>query len=1303
MHLHSWNVVGPPGGGLSSCAAPLWERRVSVTQKKPAPVAEDVARAFDQREFVRYIVVLDAQADVEKTAAEALRAIAAKSPSVHRRLGARQAVVDALRATAGESQRDVAAICERETVTGKVKQYRAFHIINAVLVESDRAVMEEIAMLPEVKEVRPDERRSKVRPGEGPGDNGTTAYDWNIAAVRAPTVWDMWITGYGVVVASLDTGVDCNHPALSRQYRGAATGADVYSWYDAVNGAAAPYDDNGHGTHTTGTVLGQDPAEVSQIGVAPGAQWIAVKAFGSDGTGTDSDILAGAEWLLHPGPWPGDPAMAPDIINNSWGGGSGFDEWFRPAVQAWRAAGIIPVFATGNQGAVSGSISIPGCYPECIAVGAINSADALGSFSGCGPAPYPPPDNMKPDVVAPGVNITSAVPGGGYAGGSYWSGTSMAAPHVSGTIALMLQVNSGLTFDQIRQALRTNAEPLQDSQWPGWPNYGYGWGKLDAYMSVCAFLGNATVSGVVTSSVTHEPVADGMATVIETGATLPITDGNFEIELPQGYWGIEVSAPGFTPRRVWVLAVGGHSTTVNLELEPVKGTVSGYVRYAQSGGVMSGAKVSLVETGAWMYTDATGGYSLTADFGTYTLTAERYAYHTEVASVMLVEGSPTIHDFVMQPLVGYNEVLSYDDGTMESFVSLPTEGGMAAAGFHIDRPAWLDEVRFLFDPVHPDPGGDAIKWAIYDASGPHGEPGNVLAGPFAATARRDGAWTVIVALGLEVNLPTDFYLVYVQAADFPYCPVLGLDQTSTPTYKNWTNTSVPGQWLPLAPATGNIMIRAGVRYKLLKPEITAPENGLYTGAASLVVEGRTCPSCYVQVYLNGVVSAWAISGADGQFSANVPVNGDNDYEITVDAQRGGATSPQSEPVRVTVDTVPPTLTVASPPPDYVTHHNTIMLQAVMEDDRALDGLAVEIAHPSGSETIARNHLLQPQHEELSAGLLLAEGMNVITVVLYDQAGNSDTKVMRVVVDTVAPVLVNPRPATGTSLQVGEELNVGFDSESALNAAYVLNVPNPGGIAGGVMTFNALAEEPPGSGHYTGQWVVPAGFSVQNGEVLLTAVDQAGNLTQQVAPGRLTVPGGVGPAVGPTISLITAPGGHTTNGNDTLASAKAFTIKGQVIAGDCPVSAVTVNGTPASVLPGGFINHEIPLVEGMNSIVVRATDTEGKCDECAYGVWMDSYNCLLDVTAWVSGAVRHLYMSGHTGQKSSVRLQILRRSDRRVYATTNVTADACGEFKASAHSRIPSGRYLLTVRSVDTFGNVQYREYQIGLLATVYAT
>src|SRR5699024_10152460 len=196
-------------------------------------------------------------------------------------------------------------------------------------------------------------------------------------------------------------------------------------------------------------MVGSEPDGSNQVGVAPGAQWIAVKVFNESGSTTDDVLLAGAEWNLAPG---GRVDRAPDVVHNSWGGGPGLGGWYRDAVGPWRDAGIYPGFWEGNPALFKpggpGSVAVPANYHESFATGATDIDDMIAEFSLRGPSPY---DEIKPDISAPGVNIRSTVPGSGYEGG--WNGTSMSGPAVSGVAALLRQVNADMTVDEMEEVL----------------------------------------------------------------------------------------------------------------------------------------------------------------------------------------------------------------------------------------------------------------------------------------------------------------------------------------------------------------------------------------------------------------------------------------------------------------------------------------------------------------------------------------------------------------------------------------------------------------------------------------------------------------------------------------------------------------------------------------------------------------------------------------------------------------------------------------------------------------------------------
>ncbi|GHI01253.1 S8 family serine peptidase [Neobacillus kokaensis] len=533
---------------------------VSVTDELQTPkqkVTKSLYKQFEDQDKVTFLIKMKEQVDTVKVAKEAeqvaktQKATPAKTKSIKR-----NTIVSELKAKAKETQNDVLAFLQEQKKAGKAKDIHSYFIVNAIAVTATQEVMEKAAEFAEVEKILPNETRQLFVPKTSamtavkkPAAAETTAIEWNIDRVGAPAVWEMGIDGSGIVIGSIDTGVQWNHPALKEKYRGYNPATDqidnTYSWLDAVRGQTTPYDDHGHGTHTTGTMVGSEPNGSNIIGVAPGAKWIAVKAFTSAG-GTDADLLEAGDWMIAPG---GNPDMAPDVINNSWGGGPGLDEWYRPMVQAWRAAEIFPEFSAGNTTLSNpggpGSVANPANYPESFATGATDSNNKLGSFSLLGPSPY---GEMKPEISAPGVNIRSSVPGSGYEGG--WNGTSMAGPHVSAAVALLKQANASLTVDDLERILQETAIPLTDNKFPESPNNGYGSGLLNVYDAVSSVIsGLGKLKGQVTKEgddseapvLTHSAPATvyaGMPLTLEASAAdnTSVTEVSVQYQKPDGTW-----------------------------------------------------------------------------------------------------------------------------------------------------------------------------------------------------------------------------------------------------------------------------------------------------------------------------------------------------------------------------------------------------------------------------------------------------------------------------------------------------------------------------------------------------------------------------------------------------------------------------------------------------------------------------------------------------------------------------------------------------------------------------------------------
>jgi subtilisin family serine protease len=385
------------------------------------------------------------------------------------------AVHDALTAAADESQAEVRAQLDAEGA-----EYSSFYITNAIFVkDADAGLLKGMAANSAVDGIYPDFEVVRHEPvARQATDFAPNAVEWGIANINADDVWnDLGVTGEGIVIGSIDSGVQGDHPALQAQYRGTETGSHDYNWLDVTGEFPAPVDEDGHGTHTTGTMVGDDGSG-NQIGVAPGAQWIAANGCCPN----PEALVQSMEWMLAPTPvggGEGDPDMRPHVVNNSWGTVEPSNNPFAEELQeAWNAEGIFGVFSNGNLGPDCETSGSPGSRTVNYSVGAYDSSNSIADFSSRGPGQD---GEIKPNISAPGVDVRSAVPGGGYAS---MQGTSMAAPHVSGAVALLWSYNPALVgdVDGTRSLLDGTAIDTEDAQCGGNAddNNVYGEGRLDA-------------------------------------------------------------------------------------------------------------------------------------------------------------------------------------------------------------------------------------------------------------------------------------------------------------------------------------------------------------------------------------------------------------------------------------------------------------------------------------------------------------------------------------------------------------------------------------------------------------------------------------------------------------------------------------------------------------------------------------------------------------------------------------------------------------------------------------------------------
>ena len=348
-----------------------------------------------------------------------------------------EAMVDSLKTNMIESEKEIQTFLNaKDPSTGRRLQThtrsKSFYISNGVFIkDATENMIRELKKLNSVLSVQSDEidfefeTPTNITNDQQSIQNSKTT--WGVAKLGAPSLWDQGLDGEGIIVGGIDTGVRGSHSILKANYRG------DYGWFDPYQGSSIPNDQNGHGTHTMGTSVG-----LRGFGVAPGAKWMACKGCSTNGC-SRSALNACAEFMLCPTKPDGsgqDCSKAPHVINNSWGGGQN-DMWFLRSVEAWRAAGIVPVFSIGNSGRQGcGSANSPGDYPNVISVGNTKKGDEIAAGSSKGPTVKD--RSIAPSVSAPGTDVESAYPSSDN-GVAYMTGTSMAAPHVTGLIAIMLQ------------------------------------------------------------------------------------------------------------------------------------------------------------------------------------------------------------------------------------------------------------------------------------------------------------------------------------------------------------------------------------------------------------------------------------------------------------------------------------------------------------------------------------------------------------------------------------------------------------------------------------------------------------------------------------------------------------------------------------------------------------------------------------------------------------------------------------------------------------------------------------------------
>ncbi|HUF37802.1 MAG TPA: S8 family serine peptidase [Anaerolineales bacterium] len=623
----------------------------------------------------------------------------------------------------------------RQLLAAQGFEFRPFYIANAILVrDGTEALITQLAARPDVAELIPDRSFQIDRPPISPklptipGDVGG-----NIAFVNADDVWGMGIDGDGIVLAANDTGLSWDHPAIIDHYRGwdGSSADHNYNWWDPTGSyPLVPGDGFGHGTHVTGTMVGDDGAG-NRIGMAPGSQTIHCKNLDDGGSGLDSWILECFEWDLAPWDLAGqnpDPGMAPHAVNNSWGFFGGGNTVFIDAIANLQAAGILVEVSAGNEGPSCATLRSPGDYGEVMTTGSVSwdGQDLPGSlsfFSSRGPSTLGP--DFLPDVTAPGENVRSSLPGGGY---ENWDGTSMAGPHVVGLVGLMWSANPGLRglIDITNQLIFGTSIPLTGQtgsncggDYVFGPNHDWGYGTIDSLAAVEAaisFGGVGTLMGTVTDAATADPLSGVPVQAVGEALTFHTTTGDggvYSRLVFSGTYTVTASLYGYFPETVTGVDVFEDETTVvDFALDPApKHTVSGTVTDSITGWPLyASIEIDGYPFGPVFTDPETGGYSVDLAAGieyTFNVSGVLPGYLTESRPVGPLDGDQT-EDFTLnadafvcsapgyQPLYAYFENFEDGDGgyTVDGIGSwawgTPTTGPGSA---HSGENAWATNLN----------------------------------------------------------------------------------------------------------------------------------------------------------------------------------------------------------------------------------------------------------------------------------------------------------------------------------------------------------------------------------------------------------------------------------------------------------------------------------------------------------------------------------------------------------------------------------------------------------------------------------
>ena len=654
-----------------------------------------------------------------------------------------------------------------------------------------------------------------------PGNQVEAIIPWDINIMNIDQVWtDLGVTGAGVIVANVDTGVYYQHEALFPNYLCGA-GPHTNCWFDPDGGTTAPNDTNGHGTGTMSQMAADNNAAFQYaVGGAPDAGWIACLGC-PDGSCPDTALNGCADWLVMTTP------NTPDIVNNSWGTWSALcDPWYDGKIAAYRVAGIVPVWAAGNIGNACNTSTPPANSIGTLAVGATTSGDVQASFSSTGPG-LCSGRTQFPDISAPGDATCGATNSGGYSCGL--GGTSFAAPRAAGCAALVKSANPSLTVQEIMDVLMATAvdKPNSDcgSPQPD-PNFRYGDGRVDCFAAVSDVYNADNLPWVTESPITGTIPADGFQDVNLTFECTPeqayfVLTGTLRINHTD-----PCEAPVLVPLEFTCEGAPG---------TPEIGIVPTSLASTQLHDVVTTQPMTITNIG-------TGGL----EWNLFEAAAPaKYPGPSVVVPnngrQVVLSASPAGNTGVTAPAPAVPDAdvtLILDDGSRDNDIGLDGTIEMLWVNVFTPAPAeypfFLNQIQIYFSSVGLVNVGDDIRLIVYQDATPDGAPDAVTTflAEFPTTVQALDTWNVY-------DLPTPVYVtgpgdvligaIGMETPGTSYWPA-SMDQTVSQqrSWAGWWNASPPPVPPLLPPPNwtlidayfpGNWMVRG---YGTTPPPVTGP-------------------------------------------------------------------------------------------------------------------------------------------------------------------------------------------------------------------------------------------------------------------------------------------------------------------------------------------------------------------------------------------------------------------------------------------------------------------------------------------------